>query len=118
MGNKLYKRVHCHDGYSVSIQAGKYKYSYPRDDHGPYIEVELGFPSSADPLLDGYAENYNAETFNDPTDTVYPYVPVGIVRDLIIKHGGATSGEVPPGVLMFMAEGMEYYYNNKRRTEE
>ena len=113
MGNKLYKRVHCQDGYSVSIQAGKHKYCYPRDDYGPYIEVELGFPSSADPMLDGYAE-----TFNDPTDTVYPYVPVGIVRDLIIKHGGATSGEVPPGVLMFMAEGMEYYYNNKRRTEE
>ena len=111
MGNKQYRRVYCQVGYSVSIQAGKHKYSCPRDDYGPYIEVELGFPSSADPMLDGYAE-----TFNDPTDTVYPYVPVGIVRDLIIKHGGATSGEVPPGVLMFMAEGT-VYYNNKRREE-
>ena len=38
-----------------------------------------------------------------PTDTVYGWVPVGVVRDVIAKHGGAVSGEVPDGVLMLMA---------------
>jgi hypothetical protein len=27
-------------------------------------------------------------------------VPVGLVRDLIVKHGGALTGEVPPGVTL------------------
>ena len=96
---KTYERVFCSDGYNVSIQAGDGKYCHPRDDYGPYTEVELGFPNQPDPMLDGYAEDGNA----DPTDTVYPYVPVRIVRDLVVKHGGAVSGEAPEGVLLLRA---------------
>ena len=44
-----------------------------------------------------------AEDESRPTDTVYGWVPVGVVRDVIVKHKGAVSGEVPPGVLMLMA---------------
>jgi hypothetical protein len=99
---KTYARVFCSDGYNVSIQAGGGKYCHPRDDHGPYTEVELGFPSFADAMLDGYAEDPQR-----PTDTVYPYVPVGVVRDLIVKHGGAVSGEAPKGVVMLMAPNKE-----------
>ena len=34
-----------------------------------------------------------------PTDTVYGYVPVDIVTNVIVKHGGMVEGEVPPGVI-------------------
>jgi len=34
-----------------------------------------------------------------PMDTVYAYVPVGVVTTVIAKHGGMVDGEVPPGVI-------------------
>jgi len=95
---KTYKRLHCADLFSVSIQAGDGKYCTPRNDCGPYTAVELGYPSAHDPMLDGYAEDPSR-----PTDTVYGWVPVGVVRDLIVKHGGAVSGECPPGVVVLAA---------------
>lgn len=98
MKSKLYERIKCFDGYNVSIQAGDGKYCQPRDDIGPYTEVELGYPSWSDPLLDPYAENPQKLT-----KTVYPYVPANVARDLIVKHGGATSGEAPAGVLILNA---------------
>tara|TARA_R110002020_G_scaffold123069_3_gene279075 strand:+ start:849 stop:1214 length:366 start_codon:yes stop_codon:yes gene_type:complete len=116
MKMKRYKRVTCRDEYSVSIQAGENNYCIPRDDSGPYTAVELGFPTMADPMLNGYAEDSS-----NLTETVYGYVPVGIVRDLIVKHGGAVMGECPPGVVMLMAEGMESIreaWEQKRLREE
>jgi hypothetical protein len=98
MKRKSYERVCCLDGYTVSVQAGDGNYCNPRDDYGPYTEVELGYPSFPDPLLDGYAESPGK-----PTDTVYPYVPVALVRDLIVKHGGAVTGEAPAGVTLLFA---------------
>jgi hypothetical protein len=97
-GRKYYKRVVCRDEYSVSVQASEGSYCTPRDDIGPYTAVELGFPTGPDPLLDGYAEDKSK-----PTETVYGWVPAGVVRDLIVKHGGAVAGECPPGVIMLMA---------------
>lgn len=98
MTRKRYQRVLCHDGYDISIQAGTHSYSHPRDDRGPYSEVELGFPNRSDPLIDSYAENPES-----PTNTVYPYVPAKLTHLLIAKHGGAVSGEVPDGVILLMA---------------
>ena len=40
-----YKRVHCADGFNMSVQAGPHSYSSPKDDMGPYVAVEVGFPS-------------------------------------------------------------------------
>ncbi len=97
---EMNERICCADGYNVSVQAREGSYCTPRDDQGPYSAVELGYPSAPDPLLDGYAENSNRLL-----DTVYGYVPVGVVRDLIVKHGGAVSGEAPDGVLVLWATG-------------
>ena len=44
--------------------------------------MELGFPSELDPILDEYAEE------PDTCDTVFGYVPIAIVNELISKHGG------------------------------
>ena len=76
-------RVHCADGFSVSVQASQFHYCRPRIDSAEkYDKVELGYPSAADELITDYAED---RTY---TDTVYDYVPVEIVDKLIEKHGG------------------------------
>lgn len=80
----LADRVQCSDGFSISVQANQYTYCLPRDDDGPYTEVECGFPS-AHP---GEEMMEYAETPSDPTGTVYAYVPVDVVKRLIEAHGG------------------------------
>ena len=83
-------RAVCADGFSVSIQGNTNShYCSPRDvSYGgvPY-EVELGYPSTSDPLIANYAEDKDR-----PTGTVYGYVPIDIVEELIAKHGGITGG--------------------------
>jgi len=86
-----YAAVGCKDGFTVSVQASKSNYCEPRNDKGPYTAVELGFPSASDSLIIKYAENSGA-----PTDTVYGWVPVGVVKALLIKHGGIEQGKLPP----------------------
>jgi hypothetical protein len=101
---RLFKRVHCADGYSLSIQARYGAYCAPRpggnafgiggascDYEGPFYKVEIGFPNAHDAALDEWCEDPD-----DPTETVYGYVPVDVVRELIAKHGGMVKGECPP----------------------
>ena len=75
--------VLCADGYKVSIQAGNGLYSCPRANVVEYTAVELGFPNMADDLIMKYAEDPD-----EPTGTVYGYVPVEVVQQLMDKHGG------------------------------
>lgn len=80
-GYRCRPRVHCEDGFSVSVQASQYHHCRPRIDNAEkYNAVELGYPNADDDLITDYAE--------DDTDTVYGYVPVEIVDKLIEKHGG------------------------------
>ena len=88
-----YKRIECKDGFSMSVQAGTSVYSDPRDDVGPYHSVECGFPSEYEELIIAYAE-----ARHEPTKTVYGWVPVGVVTNVIDKHGGMIGGTVPEGV--------------------
>ena len=93
-----YKRVTCKDGFSISIQAGADKYCSPRmrGKEVQYNAVELGFPSSRDYIINRFAENED-----DPTETVYGYVPVAQVYLLLTKHGGVREGEVPLGIPVY-----------------
>lgn len=90
---KLYDRCAFADGFTVSIQANQYMYCEPRRQRptGGFTHVELGFPTEADSLLTKYAEDPE-----NPTETVYGYVPARVVRALIAKHGGIVEGECPP----------------------
>lgn len=76
-------RLYCNDGYSISVQASELHYCEPRYNGAQdYESVELGFPSIEDELINEYAED-------DPyTKTIYGYVPIEIVEELINKHGG------------------------------
>ena len=77
-------RLYCNDGYSISVQASAFHYCKPRlDGIQDYESVELGFPSTEDELINEYAEDDS-----DYTKTVYGYVPIEIIEELINKHGG------------------------------
>lgn len=58
------------------------KANYRENKAWPYSEVELGFPSELDHLIDIYAEDPGT------TETVYGYVSIKVVNKLIKKHGG------------------------------
>lgn len=77
-------RLYCNDGYSISVQASGFHYCEPRlNGIRDYESVELGYPSEGDELINEYAEDDS-----DYTETVYGYVPIEIVEELINKHGG------------------------------
>ena len=72
------------DGASLSVQAGEGLYCSPRDDKGPYTKVEVGFPSETPPE----AWKEFAEDWENPTNTVYGYIPLTMVMLYIGAHGG------------------------------
>ena len=99
MKRKMYKRVHCKDGFSMSVQANEGAYSNPRTNTAEvYTEVEVGYPNRMEPLLEQYCEDPSR-----PCDTVYSYVPATVVSLIITKHGGLVTGTVPNGVLLYDA---------------
>ena len=86
--------VVCADGFRMSVQADENTYCSPRiNDTERYAQVEIGFPSDYEELIIDWAEDRD-----DPTGTVYGYVPVSVVTNVLAKHGGMVSGEVPAGV--------------------
>lgn len=77
---RLVPRIQCADGFKMSVQAGESFYCYPRSsepENGVWKSVEV-YTSDIDLLLDGYGERGG----------VYGYVPMGVVIDIIVKHGG------------------------------
>jgi hypothetical protein len=79
----------CADGFEMSVQVGYSLYSKPKKVAKRYSEVEVGYPSEHEPLIEEYAECYTFEELDiDFTDTIYPYVPVKIVDKVLKKHGG------------------------------
>jgi hypothetical protein len=91
--------VVCADGFEMSVQANNSAYCTPRRNNADkYKEVEVGFPSIEEPMLMEWCEEAHR-----PTDTVYAYVPVQVVTNVIAKHGGMTEGDVPAGVVPLRA---------------
>ena len=76
-------KIVCADGFQVSVQASRTHYCEPRDDHGPYTEVELGYPNMPVAAWLEYAEDPDR-----PTTTVYGYVPIEVVEVVLEYHGG------------------------------
>jgi len=77
------KKIVCADGFTVSVQASTSHYCTPRDNDGPYSEVELGYPSEPVEAWMEYAEHSDR-----PTMTVYGYVPIEVVEVVLEYHGG------------------------------
>lgn len=83
--------VLCQDGFQMSVQASRSHYCKPRetDPEGNYTHWEVGFPSVVEPDLLKYSNGVDDE---DPTDTVYGWVPTEVVDAIIAKHGGLADG--------------------------
>lgn len=79
-------QIVCQDGFAVSVQATECHYTSPRrnfEDARMYDKMELGFPTMKESLILDYAEDPE-----NPTETVYGFVPVEIINEVIAKHGG------------------------------
>lgn len=85
----LLPRIRCKDGFVVSAQASDGHYCSPRYNTDWYYKVELGFPNQEIPAWMEYAEDPDK-----PTETVYAYVPVQLLNEVIDFHGGLA--EVTP----------------------
>jgi len=80
--------VICNDDFEFSCQASSSHYSEPRGIADYYSQVEIGFPSLNDRLIEKYREDYGWEDDCGLTNPVYPYVPVEVVDQLIEFHCG------------------------------
>lgn len=89
------KRTICADGVSLSIQADEYKYCWPRDDEGPWLQVEVGFITDAADNPMTPPETWKDHADGDFPSDVYGYVPVMLVQKFIDDHGGIKDG---PGI--------------------
>ena len=93
-GGLLTVRPHifCEDGFKMSVRAGCGLHSTPRKnlESGDYTACEVGFPSCEEELLMQYAEDPT-----EPTESVYAYVPVEVIEQVIEKHGGWFDSRIP-----------------------
>lgn len=76
-------RIICNDGFKMSVQGSRGHYCKPRHNEPYYSEMEVGYPSEVEESILEYAENVG-----NPTDSVYGWVPVEIIQNIIDKHGG------------------------------
>jgi hypothetical protein len=90
--NGLTPKIVCNDGFRMSVQASDGHYCSPRNNAGPYLELEVGYPSRNEPLLKDYMET----PYDNPTETVYPYVPKDTIEKIINKHGGISWDDIVP----------------------
>jgi len=79
-GDRIAPHIHCTDGAVLSVQASSLHYCSPRDDHGPYQSVEVGYPTSPPPP--------SWDRYQDGENPVWGFVPVNLVRQFIEDHGG------------------------------
>ncbi len=75
--------IECVDGFKMSVQIGWHAYCSPRNNTGPYDTAEIGYPSEVQEEIMEYVEDPE-----NPTDTVYGWVPIEIINALVDKHGG------------------------------
>ena len=84
-------QIECHDGFTISVQAHAGSYCQ-RNAKGKLVTVECGFPSTK-PKTPEFL--LYAESNNDYTETVYPYMPVEVVEAELKAHGGIAVGCLP-----------------------
>lgn len=75
--------VLCRDGLRLSIAASRLAYCTPRDDAGPWQEVEV----CASQPIEGWEPYFDAQ---GDYGYVYGYVPIGDLQRLIEAHTAKT----------------------------
>jgi hypothetical protein len=90
-GNWFRDRFELGNGMYVSIQASERHDSSPRIsglDATEYTQFELGYPDFCPP---DYILVY-AEDKDDPTETVYPYVPYELIQKMLEEMSDVMEG--------------------------
>jgi hypothetical protein len=83
-GVHIIDRLECNDGFAMSVQASAYHHCTPEETGKyNYSAFEVGYPSEFEPLFMEWAEE-----LNEPTNTVYNWVPAEVIDEVIEKHGG------------------------------
>jgi len=72
--------ITCADGFEISVQASEFHYCTPRDNQGPWTDVECGYPNGPVPSLEPHRDGEDSPVFG--------WVPVTLVEELIERHGG------------------------------
>ena len=83
-------QIMCEDGFTMSVQASECHYTSPRrdfEDFRMYDKMEVGFPNMEEELLKEYVDAFGDEEI-DYLNSVYGFVPVEIINEVIAKHGG------------------------------
>lgn len=84
--------VVCKDGFKMSVQHSSLHYCSPRIDFAErqgytdgfeFVSYEVGYPSEKEDILIPFAEDPD-----NPTNTVYAFVPQQIVEQVAEMHGG------------------------------
>ena len=86
--NRVLRYVICNDGFTFSLQAGPSHYSTPKEMADYYSAFEIGYPSTEESLWEQWIE-----PGNEPTESVYGWVPQDIINAVIKKHGGIDERE-------------------------
>lgn len=86
----LIPKIICVDGFKISVQASGYHSCEPKQNNAKkYYLVECGFPSEKCEELAPYIEDPMY-----PTETVYSYVPVEVVENIVNSHGGIKGNRI------------------------
>jgi uncharacterized membrane protein len=82
---KLNNPIPYKDG-EISIQASEFHYCYPKDDEGPYTQVEVAvFDKDGERTRENMLKEWADDQHSD--EPVYAYVPVGRVIELLKDDG-------------------------------
>jgi len=83
-------RIVCMDGFEMSVQGNEICYSIPKKVTTEFEAMEIGYPSAQEDLI---IEFIDSDT-RHPTQSVYGYVPISIIEEVIEKHGGINEKEI------------------------
>lgn len=101
--------IRCVDGFKVSVQAGVYSYSTPNDTFfPPFTHVECGYPTQPVQEWKDYAESVLEDT------GIYAYVPVELVEQVLLQHGGILDFSNDEGVEQLTKKRL-FMVRNKRK---
>lgn len=100
-GRRIRPRIYCKDGWNASIQASFTHYCSPEKDNADhYTHVEVGYISEEEEKLIPYAEDKDWLC-----NTVYGYVPVEILDDVLKSHGEIIEYDGSPNFVYHLFKG-------------
>jgi hypothetical protein len=77
-------KIVCMDGFKMSVQGHEMTYSIPKKVGIEFEAMEIGFPSQQEDLIIEFIDRPGHE----PTQSVYGFIPINLIEQVIEKHGG------------------------------